>query len=145
MTYLELFTSGLSHLPALPQMPVGRLAALGQTTTLCKALPASPWTHCSTLRALLLECNNMQEPPLPCHIRGVWVLYEHGEHVGRQLIARAGVKVANYGDLAFNNQLSYLRPLKYGSPTVKAKIQWEKMVKDSEKNVKIDELVSQPI
>uniref|UniRef100_A0A8C4TF35 Epidermal differentiation-specific protein-like n=1 Tax=Erpetoichthys calabaricus TaxID=27687 RepID=A0A8C4TF35_ERPCA len=73
--------------------------------------------------------------------RGVWVLYEHGENIGRQLIAQAGEKVANYGDLGFNNQLSFLRPLKYGAPTVKAKIQWEKMVKESEKNVKIDELV----
>uniref|UniRef100_A0A8C4TAR2 Epidermal differentiation-specific protein-like n=1 Tax=Erpetoichthys calabaricus TaxID=27687 RepID=A0A8C4TAR2_ERPCA len=73
--------------------------------------------------------------------RGVWVLYEHGDRGGRQIIARAGEKVANYGDLGFNDQLSSLRPLQYGSPTVKAKIQWEKMVKESDKNVKIDELV----
>uniref|UniRef100_A0A8C4TAM9 Beta/gamma crystallin 'Greek key' domain-containing protein n=1 Tax=Erpetoichthys calabaricus TaxID=27687 RepID=A0A8C4TAM9_ERPCA len=73
--------------------------------------------------------------------RGVWVLYEHGDRGGRQLIARAGEKVANYSDLSLNDQLSSLRPLKYGSPTVKARIQWEKMVKESEKNVKIGELV----
>uniref|UniRef100_A0A8C4TCV2 Beta/gamma crystallin 'Greek key' domain-containing protein n=1 Tax=Erpetoichthys calabaricus TaxID=27687 RepID=A0A8C4TCV2_ERPCA len=72
---------------------------------------------------------------------GVWVLYEHGDRGGWQLIARAGEKVANYSDLSLNDQLSSLRPLKYGSPTVKARIQWEKLVKESEKNVKIDELV----
>uniref|UniRef100_A0A8C4TCT7 Beta/gamma crystallin 'Greek key' domain-containing protein n=1 Tax=Erpetoichthys calabaricus TaxID=27687 RepID=A0A8C4TCT7_ERPCA len=57
--------------------------------------------------------------------RGAWVLYEDVNRGGRQIVAR----------------LSSLRPLQFGSPSVQAKILWEKMIKESEKNVKIDELV----
>ncbi|KAG2459242.1 epidermal differentiation-specific protein-like [Polypterus senegalus] len=73
--------------------------------------------------------------------RGAWVLYEHTNREGRQIIARAGERAPNYCNFGFNDQLSSLRPLQYGSPTVKANIQWEKMIKESERNVKIDELV----
>ncbi|XP_051787024.1 epidermal differentiation-specific protein-like isoform X3 [Erpetoichthys calabaricus] len=73
--------------------------------------------------------------------RGAWVLYEDVNRGGRQIVARAGERMPDYGALNFNDKLSSLRPLQFGSPSVQAKILWEKMIKESEKNVKIDELV----
>ncbi|MGH0117742.1 UNVERIFIED_CONTAM: hypothetical protein FKN15_039038 [Acipenser sinensis] len=72
--------------------------------------------------------------------RGAWVLYEHTERNGRQIVARMGERVANYNDIEFNDRVSHVRPLKSGRPVVKAKVLWDQMVKENERNLKIDEI-----
>ncbi|KAK6483292.1 epidermal differentiation-specific protein-like [Huso huso] len=73
--------------------------------------------------------------------RGAWVLYEHTERNGRQIVSRMGESVANYNDIEFNDRVSHVRPLKSGRPVVKAKILWDQMVKENERNLKIDEII----
>ncbi|XP_072553150.1 epidermal differentiation-specific protein-like [Salminus brasiliensis] len=56
--------------------------------------------------------------------RGAWVLYQHINRAGAKLVARASRDMPTYG--WFNDQVSHLRPLKPGKPTIEAEIQWDK-------------------
>ncbi|KAM9445741.1 epidermal differentiation-specific protein-like [Clarias gariepinus] len=67
--------------------------------------------------------------------RGAWVLYEHGDRGGHITVARAGRNVPDYG--RFHDQLSHVRPLKAGRPSIKAKIEWDKK-KEHVKSVMLD-------
>ncbi|XP_069099081.1 epidermal differentiation-specific protein-like [Pleurodeles waltl] len=42
---------------------------------------------------------------------GAWALYEHINRGGRCIVARAGEYLANYRDIGFNDQVSYVYPL----------------------------------
>ncbi|XP_066528923.1 epidermal differentiation-specific protein-like [Hoplias malabaricus] len=54
--------------------------------------------------------------------RGAWVLYEHVNKRGTQMVARASQDVPRYG--WFNDRVSHVRPLKPGKATIKAEILW---------------------
>ncbi|XP_066572221.1 epidermal differentiation-specific protein-like [Amia ocellicauda] len=69
--------------------------------------------------------------------RGAWVLYEHIDRGGVQMVARAGHDVPDYG--WFNDRLSHLRPLKPGKPTVTAEVLWDKK-EEQMKSITIDSL-----
>ncbi|KAL7864054.1 hypothetical protein AOLI_G00154740 [Acnodon oligacanthus] len=56
--------------------------------------------------------------------RGAWVLYEHINRAGAQMVARASRDLPNYG--WFNDKVSHVRPLKPGKPIIKAEILWDK-------------------
>ncbi|XP_066545059.1 epidermal differentiation-specific protein-like [Amia ocellicauda] len=71
--------------------------------------------------------------------RGAWVLYEHPDRGGVQMVARAGHDVPDYG--WFHDRLSHLRPLKPGKPTVTAEILWDKK-EEQVKSVNIDSMCS---
>lgn len=43
---------------------------------------------------------------------GVWVLYEHVDLQGKQLVCFPGKNVPSYCEIGFNDVISYARPLK---------------------------------
>ncbi|KAI4899662.1 hypothetical protein NFI96_003957 [Prochilodus magdalenae] len=67
--------------------------------------------------------------------RGAWVLYQHKDRSGVQMLARASQDLPHYG--WFNNRLSHLRPLKPGKPTVTATVLWDQK-KEQVKSVIVD-------
>nr|BAA85464.1 gep [Cynops pyrrhogaster] len=69
---------------------------------------------------------------------GAWVLYENREKRGRCIVARAGEYLANYCDIGFNDQVSYVYPLRPGECTVTATILWDKKV-ESVRNLQIEQ------
>uniref|UniRef100_A0A3B4C0L5 Beta/gamma crystallin 'Greek key' domain-containing protein n=1 Tax=Pygocentrus nattereri TaxID=42514 RepID=A0A3B4C0L5_PYGNA len=56
--------------------------------------------------------------------RGAWVLYQHKNRSGAQMLARASHDMADYG--WFSDRLSHLRPLKPGKPTITATVLWDR-------------------
>ncbi|XP_066545047.1 epidermal differentiation-specific protein-like [Amia ocellicauda] len=71
--------------------------------------------------------------------RGAWVLYEHIDRGGVQMVARAGDEKSAYA--SSDNRLSHLRPLKPGRPTVTAEILWDKK-EEQVRSVTIDSMCS---
>ncbi|XP_066528920.1 epidermal differentiation-specific protein-like [Hoplias malabaricus] len=69
--------------------------------------------------------------------RGAWVLYQHSNRGGAQMVARASRDVANYG--WFNDRVSHLRPLKPGKAIIKTEILWDKK-EEQTKSVTIDSI-----
>ncbi|XP_036447336.1 epidermal differentiation-specific protein-like [Colossoma macropomum] len=69
--------------------------------------------------------------------RGAWVLYEHINRAGAQMVARASRDVPNYG--WFNDRVSHVRPLKPGKPIIKSEILWDKK-EEHVKSVTIDSI-----
>ena len=55
--------------------------------------------------------------------RGAWVLYQHQDRSGAQMLARASRDMPDYG--WFSDRLSHLRPLKLGKPAVTATVLWD--------------------
>ncbi|XP_036447471.1 epidermal differentiation-specific protein-like [Colossoma macropomum] len=71
--------------------------------------------------------------------RGAWVLYQHQNRSGAQMLARASHDMPNYG--WFSNRLSHLRPLKSGKVTMTAKVLWDQK-KEQVKSAIIDSICS---
>nr|BAA21832.1 ep37-A1 [Cynops pyrrhogaster] len=71
--------------------------------------------------------------------RGAWALYEHINKGGRCIVARAGEYLANYRDIGFNDQVSYVYPLRAGKSSVTATILWDRKTVESERNFEIDQ------
>ncbi|XP_066528919.1 epidermal differentiation-specific protein-like [Hoplias malabaricus] len=69
--------------------------------------------------------------------RGAWVLYEHINRQGAQMVARASRDVANYG--WFNDRVSQVRPLKPGRAIIKTEILWDKK-EEQTKSVTVDSI-----
>ncbi|XP_066528926.1 epidermal differentiation-specific protein-like [Hoplias malabaricus] len=74
-----------------------------------------------------------------CHKvqRGAWVLYQHPNRKGAQMVARASRDVANYG--WFHGRVSHARPLNPGKATIKAEILWGQK-KGQTRSITIDSL-----
>ncbi|XP_017537036.1 epidermal differentiation-specific protein-like [Pygocentrus nattereri] len=69
--------------------------------------------------------------------RGAWVLYEHINRQGAQMVARASHDLPNYG--WFNDRVSHVRPLKPGKSIIKAEILWDKK-EEHVKSITIDSI-----
>ncbi|XP_066545022.1 epidermal differentiation-specific protein-like [Amia ocellicauda] len=69
--------------------------------------------------------------------RGAWVLYEHPDRGGVQMVARAGHDNPDYG--WYHDRLSHLRPLKSGRSTVTAEVLWDKK-EEQMRSVAIDSM-----
>ncbi|XP_049319163.1 epidermal differentiation-specific protein-like [Astyanax mexicanus] len=55
--------------------------------------------------------------------RGAWVLYQHKNRGGVQMLARASHDTPDYE--WFSNRLTHLRPLKSGKPVITPEVLWE--------------------
>lgn len=69
--------------------------------------------------------------------RGAWVLYEHINRGGAQLVARVSRDMPQYG--WFNDRVSHIRPLKPGKSIITAEILWNQK-EEHVNNVVIDSL-----
>ncbi|XP_029444009.1 epidermal differentiation-specific protein-like [Rhinatrema bivittatum] len=75
--------------------------------------------------------------------RGAWILYEQSSKKGWRILARTGEDLEDYSTIPFrfNNNVSYIRPLRAGRPIVTSKVLWPQMKKENEICSLLEEII----